>query len=122
MMCDHLKKIWTASLGVFLALLMFGLNVSHGIDLHLDIAHQHQHCDDSSNAAASSDSPDTNQQSGHQSHAAIHHCHGASCYFLTNAPIPDVLAPTASEFILSSTALLRLSYGIDGEEIDPPKV
>jgi hypothetical protein len=122
MVCDQLRRTWTASLGLILALLMFASNVSHAVDLHIDLDNHHQHCHNSIELAASSESSDSEQQSGQQSHAAIHHCHGASCYFLQTGAIPELAAPAASDFVLGSPALLRFSFGIAGEEIDPPRV
>ena len=42
-MCDQLKKLGTVWLGVFLAVLMFGSNISHSISIHLDHDDSHQH-------------------------------------------------------------------------------
>ena len=121
-MCDQLKKLWKVWLGIFLAVLMLISNLSHSIDLHLDHDDSHEHFAEQSKPDKSSDSRGTDHHSGSQSHAAIHHCHGANCYFLMTNTIPDVVPPVVCDFLLSSLSLLRFSFGIDGEEIDPPRV
>ncbi len=121
-MCDQLRKIWTTSLGFILAVLMLGLNVSHSVDSHIAADHHKSHCDVPAGSETHADTHDDDHSSGQHSHAAIHHCHGANCYFLPNVSNPVVAPPVATEFVLNSTALLRLSFGIDGEEIDPPRV
>lgn len=103
-MCDQLRKIWTTSLGFILAVLMLGLNVSHAVDSHIELDHHHEHCDNSSGSNASSDPSDADQQA------------------LPSVANLDVAAPAVSDFVSGSPALLRLSFGIDGEEIDPPRV
>ena len=110
------RKLWTGFLGCLLAVFLPLATVTHALDSHNEQDH-HSDTKDCPSPEKSTDDHDSSTSN----HDLFHHCHSANCFFVASGQRTSNFNPLPSASIFGAHLILARSYGIVGEDIEPPK-
>jgi hypothetical protein len=85
----------------------------------LDCSEQDHRSD--TNDCSSPDKSTDAHDSSTSNHDLFHHCHSANCFFVGSGQRTSNFNPRHSAFIYGGQFILVRSYGLVGEDIEPPK-
>ena len=119
----HLRwNIWNVIVAISVAIAMTCSSVTHA---HASCAgHASEssgHHIDHDDKAPSADQKNARQNSN-PGKTSLDHCCGVSCLFVVIKPNLEITMPPAHLTLFNAATLLRWSFGVSSEDLDPPKV